>query len=227
MSRHHMIYRFLSPVYWRTQSSEVFKFSKARLVWRCMMYFQRLIKRILAIRDTSIVPAVCYAQCRTIINFLLENVIWEHALTAIPDNAFIAGQRLGKTPALCAASSPFEIEYNACTSCVVAHSNSTEVSQTTSVEQVLEPFISYCLGQASSSNSSSNETLSSISSQLSAASVISSIQVSLSQAGIQGLLSTVTWNSTVFITQTLSINNSPATPSKLFLFLSTAQQVIR
>jgi hypothetical protein len=52
-------------------------------------------------------------------------------LLSISDNAYIEAQKFGKSPALCAADSPFMTYLDQCQNCVVANSDSTNVSLTT------------------------------------------------------------------------------------------------
>ncbi|KAF5874988.1 putative glycoprotein x protein [Botrytis fragariae] len=82
---------------------------------------------------SSEIPAVCYSTC---------------------NNAYTESQKIGKTPALCASDSLFEIDYSSCQACVAE--NSSDPTSTT--ENVLVPqfgqFLQYCASLNASSTAS-------------------------------------------------------------------------
>jgi hypothetical protein len=78
-------------------------------------------------RDSSIVPAVCFAQC---------------------NNCYIEAQRVGKSPALCDAESAFQTSYESCRSCVEANGDTTKVSLQTYVDPQFAPFVNFCQAQS-------------------------------------------------------------------------------
>jgi hypothetical protein len=77
-------------------------------------------------RDSTIVPAVCYAVC---------------------NNCYIEAQKVGKSPALCSSGSAFESELSACESCVQANGDSTKATLQTYVSPEFAPFITFCNAQ--------------------------------------------------------------------------------
>jgi hypothetical protein len=81
-------------------------------------------------RDSSIVPAVCYAVC---------------------NNCYIEAQKVGKSPALCAPGSAFKTDLGACDDCVAAYEGSTKVSLQTYVNPEFAPFINFCSAQPAQS----------------------------------------------------------------------------
>jgi hypothetical protein len=113
-------------------------------------------------------------------------------LTINSDNAYIDAQKVGMSAALCAPGSAFESDYTACQTCIVANSNSTNVSLTTYVDPEFASFLSFCDAQAPA-NSSNNA---SISSQLSLLSAASTVEVALSSKASEGLVSVVTQTQT-------------------------------
>jgi hypothetical protein len=74
-------------------------------------------------RDSSIVPAVCYATC---------------------NDCYIEAQRVGLSPNLCTPESPFQQDYDACQNCVAANENNVKISLQTSVDPEFAPFINFC-----------------------------------------------------------------------------------
>jgi hypothetical protein len=100
--------------------------------------------RNLTKRDSTIVPAVCFAQC---------------------NNCLIEAQMVGKSPALCLPNSAFESDFQSCQSCVVANGDSTKATLQTYVEPQFEQFISFCQVQSaqpeqgSAAASTSTETV--------------------------------------------------------------------
>jgi len=116
--------------------------------------------------------------------------ISKHVLTINSDNVYIEVQNTGLTPALCAPGSAFESELNACQLCVVANSNSTNVSLTTYALPEFASFLSFCDNVANASNNAS------ISSQLSLLSAASTVEVALSSKALEGSVSVVTQTQT-------------------------------
>ncbi|KAE9373225.1 hypothetical protein N431DRAFT_226243 [Stipitochalara longipes BDJ] len=149
------------------------------------MNLRRYIYRLLRIRQSSVVPAVCYAVC---------------------NNAYIEAQKAGKTPALCAAGSAFLADVGQCQDCIVAHGDSTNASLTTYVDPEFAPFLDFC---ANSTTNSSGSSL--ISSQLSVLSVAATIQAALSSKASEGSLSIVTQISTVVSVSILTVQEPSAT----------------
>ncbi|KAM7184892.1 hypothetical protein V8F20_012029 [Naviculisporaceae sp. PSN 640] len=68
-----------------------------------------------------------------------------HTLINKPDNAYIAAQKAGKSPALCAPASEFMLYYASCDSCIEVTSNGASRDST---EVYLDPkfheFVEYC-----------------------------------------------------------------------------------
>ncbi|RDW91033.1 hypothetical protein BP5796_02198 [Coleophoma crateriformis] len=90
-----------------------------------------LLKRwSLARRDSSVVPAVCYAQC---------------------NNCFIEAQKIGKASALCAPGSAFESDYTSCQACVAAHGDTSKLSLQAYVQPEFAQFVNYCNALAAQS----------------------------------------------------------------------------
>jgi hypothetical protein len=157
------------------------------------MNFRRFIHRLLGIRDSTVVPAVCYAPCSMsvpLIQFPDTYRISKHVLTINSDNAYIDAQAVGLSPALCASGSAFESNYTACQTCIIANSNSTKVTVTTYVDPEFASFLSFCDNQTNSSNNAS------ISSQLSLLSAASTVEVALSSKASEGSVSVVTQTQT-------------------------------
>jgi hypothetical protein len=157
------------------------------------MNFRRFIHQLLGIRDNSIVPAVCYATCSTSVSLIQFPDIYrisKHVLTINSDNAYIEAQKVGLSDALCTPGSAFELDYTTCQTCIIANSNSTNVSVTTYTDPEFASFLSFCNNQTNSSNNAS------ISSQLSLLSAVSTVEVALSSKGSEGLVSTVTQTQT-------------------------------
>ncbi|CAG8955837.1 hypothetical protein HYFRA_00011706 [Hymenoscyphus fraxineus] len=79
-------------------------------------------------RDSTIVPAACYSQC---------------------NNAYIDAQKIGKTPALCAKNSTFQVEYLSCQDCVLINSDS-DPTAAISITTRFQSFLDYCAQPAQS-----------------------------------------------------------------------------
>jgi hypothetical protein len=135
-------------------------------------------------------------------------------LLSISDNAYIEAQKFGKSPALCAADSPFMTDLDQCQNCVVANSDSTNVSLTTYDGPEFAPFIEFCDSQANSSAT----TL--ISSQLSALSVAATVQATLSLKASEGSVSIVTQISTLISVSISTVEKASATSSKISYFIT-------
>ncbi|KAF4624488.1 hypothetical protein G7Y89_g13681 [Cudoniella acicularis] len=116
-----------------------------------------------SIRDSSVVPAVCYDMC---------------------NNAYIEAQKVGMTPAACNTSSTYQEFYAECTQCIEANSIDTAISVSTYIDPLFGNFTAYCADITNSTSSPEQQSL--IASQASQASYWSSI---LSQASSLGYLS--------------------------------------
>ncbi|RDW58119.1 hypothetical protein BP6252_13530 [Coleophoma cylindrospora] len=81
-------------------------------------------------RDSSVVPAVCYAQC---------------------NNCFIEAQKIGKASALCASGSAFQSDYTSCQACVAAHGDASKLSLQAYVQPEFAQFVNYCNAVAAQS----------------------------------------------------------------------------
>lgn len=134
-------------------------------------------------------------------------------LPSISDNAYIEAQKVGQSPALCAANSTFLADLDSCQTCIVANGDSTDVSLTTYIDPEFVPFIDFCGSQANSS-----ATLL-ISSQLSLLSVAATVQATLSLKASEGSVSIVTQTSTLISISILTVEQSSATSSKISCFI--------
>jgi len=111
---------------WASQAS-ITDFATATIIpkvkGRHILPLQKLDIVRLQKRDTSVVPAVCYAAC---------------------NDCYIEAQRVGLSPGLCTPGSPFESDYGACQACVAANGDSLKISLQTYVEPEFQPFIDFC-----------------------------------------------------------------------------------
>lgn len=85
-----------------------------------------LYARLLEKRDNTIVPAVCFADC---------------------NNCFNEAQKVGKSDALCASDSAFNVDLETCRTCVENNGDSSKVTLQTYVEPKFQPFIDFCAVQ--------------------------------------------------------------------------------
>ncbi|KAH8684490.1 hypothetical protein BGZ60DRAFT_166997 [Tricladium varicosporioides] len=141
------------------------------------MRFIGLVRRALGLRDSTVVPAICYNSY----------------------NAYIEAQKLGKSPALCAVNSTFQLNYANCTQCITANSNSTVQSLQSYINPQFESIISFCTTSSVTNSSSSPEQQSLASSLASQASYFSSV---LSQASSLGYLKPSTTTQLLTVIQT-------------------------
>ena len=118
---------------------------------------------------------------------------------SISDDVFIEAQRIGKTPALCAADSPFVISYDNCQNCIIANGGNTTSVMSAAVSPQISEYLRFC--QASPADNSS------VNSQLSA---VSTAQAVLSSKVAEGLVSILTQTSTLI---SVSISTVGALPS--------------
>lgn len=81
-------------------------------------------------RDSSIVPAVCYAVC---------------------NNCYVEAQKVGKSPALCAPGSAFNTDLGSCEDCVAANGDSTKATLQNYVSPEFAPFLQFCNAQPAQS----------------------------------------------------------------------------
>ncbi|KAL5323249.1 hypothetical protein ACEPPN_007783 [Leptodophora sp. 'Broadleaf-Isolate-01'] len=154
------------------------------------MYLAALFRRVLRLRDDTVVPAVCYATC---------------------NNAYIEAQSEGLSPALCAADSLFISAYEACSSCVNANSDGSAVPKGY-VQLQFAPFVDFCAAQTpvpgNATAPAPNATEVAIfSSQLSVLSYIASVASAASSLGLLNATATAT----VIITVTPSVTSSSGT----------------
>jgi hypothetical protein len=141
-------------------------------------------------------------------------------LPSISDNAYIEAQKVGKSPALCAAGSTFLTDLNQCQNCVISNSNSTTVSLTTYTDPEFDPFIDFCASQANASATSL------IASQLSILSVAATIQASLSSKVSEGSVSIVTQVSTLISISISTVQEPSTTSSKISYFITYTREDI-
>lgn len=80
-------------------------------------------RRAISKRDTSIVPAICYATC---------------------NNCFIEGQKIGLQDSLCDPNSAFEVDYAACYQCVAANVDNVKLTSQVYIDNEFAPFLSFC-----------------------------------------------------------------------------------
>jgi hypothetical protein len=125
---------------WASQAS-ITHFATATIIpkvkGRNILPLQKLDIIPLQKRDSSVVPAVCYATC---------------------NDCYIEAQRVGLSPGLCTPSSPFESDYGACQACVAANGDSTKISLQTYVEPEFQPFIDFCNAAPAQSEVQSTST---------------------------------------------------------------------
>lgn len=155
----------------------------------------------LTTRDSTIVPAVCYAIC---------------------DNVYLEAQKEGKTPALCASGSLFLADLDACQNCILANANNASVSLQNYTQPEFAPYLDFCAAQSAISATATATTtnpaqLSSIqqaaslqSSIESKASLVASVQSELAIAASLGLLTTTQGTATVFSTITTTPSAIPS-----------------
>ncbi|KAJ9144808.1 hypothetical protein NKR19_g6340 [Coniochaeta hoffmannii] len=74
-------------------------------------------------RDETITPAVCYDTC---------------------NDCYLEAQAVGKSPALCAAGSPFNISYTDCNNCINENSGQTKMSTKAYLDPKFAQFINFC-----------------------------------------------------------------------------------
>ncbi|KAH9214953.1 hypothetical protein DL95DRAFT_446140 [Leptodontidium sp. 2 PMI_412] len=155
------------------------------------MYLAALFRRVLRLRDDTVVPAVCYATC---------------------NNAYVEAEAGGLSPALCAPGSPFSLAYEACSSCVIANSDGSAVSTQVYVQPQFAPFVDFCAAQTpvpeNATAPAPNATEVAIfSSQLSVLSYIASVASAASSLGLLNATATAT----VIITVTPSVTSISGT----------------
>ena len=83
--------------------------------------------------------ATTFAVC---ISFNFVSCPQSQELTLNTDNVYVAAQKVGESPALCAANSSFEQSYEACATCLQANGVNNSTNNTLLPE--FQPFISYC-----------------------------------------------------------------------------------
>jgi hypothetical protein len=84
-------------------------------------------KRTILKRDSSIIPAVCFADC---------------------NNCFIEGQRVGMSAALCDPNAAFQQDLQSCNLCVQNNGDPTKITLQTYVDPEFQPFIDFCSVQS-------------------------------------------------------------------------------
>jgi hypothetical protein len=111
---------------WASQAS-ITHFATATIIpkvkGRRILPLQKLDIIPLQKRDSSIVPAICYATC---------------------NDCYIEAQSVGLSPDLCTPGSPFNQDYGACQDCIAANDINAKISLQTSLDPEFQPFISFC-----------------------------------------------------------------------------------
>jgi hypothetical protein len=135
----------------------------------------------------------------------------EDSLLKIVDPIFQEEMALGMVPTICLPDSTFSKNYQSCGDCVVTNTATAPMPYQSFIPGMLIPYLNYCASLAQSSTSGRpSATISSqlavASSQLSQAAKISSYAKSLQTATAQVVASQ---NSTVFVTQTSIVAQTP------------------